>query len=230
MFAPSFAPPPAPQTSFTPPVQPAPTSSPHRISVEPPAFEFPSDCIPKPEPGYTARTGDSHANVFVETIASSAAMRRASADPQSPPYSHNTPLNPRRTEKKFRMNNEGYMFAYYQSTSNSKLQEPLVTGAKLGDMYFHYNASAYESQFTKTGQMWLCVGDTWKNITTEYLRLYPEVKHPTWSDRVLYFSAGDNGEPSYVTASWWGQCVKKGAAFKGRQRSVSLGGPSGTPC
>lgn len=102
-------------------------------------------------------------------------------------------------------------------------------GAKPGDMYFHHNASASESQFSKTGQMWQWTGSLWKNTTTEYMRPYPEVTHPTWSDRVLYFNPGDNGEPSYITANWWGQCIKKGVAFKGRQRSVSLGGPSGTP-
>lgn len=67
------------------------------------------------------------------------------------------------------------------------------------------------------------------NTTTEYVRAYPEVTHPSYSDRVVFFSPGDNGEPSYVTMKWWGECVKKGTVFKGRQRSVSLGGPSGTP-
>ncbi len=201
----------------------------HAPQSRPPAqFQTTRDVVPKTELEYTEQLR-SPAGVLVENSGGSALMRRASADPASPPYIHNTPTNPRRTEKKFKMNGEQHVFAYYQSTSRSKLNTPLAMGANPGDVYLHYNSSAFDSQFSKTGQMWQWVGNFWQDTTTEYLRTYPEIKHPTWPDRVVYFSPGDNGEPSYVTANWWGACAKKGVAFKGRQRSASLGHASGTP-
>lgn len=79
----------------------------------------------------------------------------------------------------------GYTIWYFSRSSSSIQSPPIVSQAKTGHLYVHFDTS------TKTYQYWMLgVGGQWESVSKN-------AQNPLNTDRVLSFR--NNGEPSWVT-------------------------------